>query len=352
MSNKLLLTLMLLGGLIISCGEKETTKKIEPIDVKVLIIEGNTQAKNSTESFPGIIKPLKTTNLSFQVSGDITKLAVNLGDFVKKGQVIASINPTLYKEKYEASKAQENLAKENYMRINEVFLKGSIAEIKMLEAKSNYEQAQAATNADYKNLSHTTITAPFSGYVGNKLMEVGDIASPGAPVIELVDLSKVQSIISLSDVEINNYSTGNKASVNISAINKELTGTVTEIAVQSGKQNPVYTAKITIENPNLFLKPGMTSTNYIVGSSTNKEETNISKVIKLPVNVVSVSNDGENFVYVVDTQNNTAQQKIVEVGKLYNDGIVIENGLNINDKVIISGYHKLTNNTPVNILSN
>jgi RND family efflux transporter MFP subunit len=351
MINKLWLASLLMGVFIISCGEEETTKKVDPIDVKIVTVGGDQKANNSAENFPGIIKPLKSTTLSFQVSGDIIKLNVNLGDFVKKGEVIASIDPSIYREQYLANKAKENLAKENYTRINNVYQKGSIAEIRMIEAKSNYEQAQSAANAAYKNLKHTTITAPFSGYVGNKLMEAGDVASPGMAIIELVDLSKVQSVISLSDGEINNYSTGNIANVYVPALKKEFAGTLTEIAVQPGKQNPVYTAKITVENPNLILKPGMTCSNFIEESDNVTAEKVNSDFIKLPVDVVSVSNDGENFVYIVDEQNNTALQKIVKVGKLYNDGIAIENGLRKGDKVITSGYHKLTNKTPVNILS-
>ena len=59
-----------------------------------------------------------------------------------------------------------------------MFQKGSIAEIRMLEAKSNYEQAQSALNAASKNVNNTKLTAPFSGYISNKLMESGDVASP------------------------------------------------------------------------------------------------------------------------------------------------------------------------------
>ncbi|MBU2928952.1 efflux RND transporter periplasmic adaptor subunit [Winogradskyella psychrotolerans] len=338
---------MLLGLTIISCAEEKTSKSITPIAVNVLNITPNNGVDGSSEKFPGIIKPVKTATMSFQVAGDITNLPVNMGDYVKKGQLIAAIDPSLYKAQYEANKAQANLAKENFTRINNVFQKGSIAEIRMLEAKSNYEQAQSALNAASKNLNHTKLTAPFSGYISNKLMESGDVASPGMPVVELVDLSKVQAIISLSDKEVNHYKTGTKATIYVPTLDKTFSGTLTEIAIQSESRTPVYTAKITVDNPDFLLKPGMTCTNVVENTDNKATIQNF----KLPVDVVSITNEGQNFVYVVNAENNTAQRKIVEIGKLYNDGIEIKNGLAIGDKVITSGYHKLTNNTPIKILT-
>ncbi|ADV50496.1 efflux transporter, RND family, MFP subunit [Cellulophaga algicola DSM 14237] len=352
MSNKQLLLSILLGFLMVSCGEEVSTKKINPVGVATITIGGENVGAGTTNSYPGIIKSSKTTNLSFQVAGAITSLRVDLGDYVKKGTIIASIDPSTYKEQYEASKAQANLAKENYTRINNVFEKGSIAEIRMIEARSSYKQAQAAANAAQQNLNKTTISAPFDGYVGKKLTESGAVASPGMPVIELIAILKVHAIVSLSDQEINTYKTGSSALVYIAALNKTFPGKLTEIAVQSGNQNPVYEAKITIDNTANLLKPGMTCTTTIEGATANSDSDSNTILIKLPVDVVSITDEGDNFVFIVDEQNNTAQRKIVEIGKLYNDGIAITKGLRKGDKVITSGYHKLTNNTPINILSN
>ncbi|KJD34860.1 multidrug transporter [Tamlana sedimentorum] len=349
MINKPFLYTILLGLILTSCKEEKTTNTINPIGVSIITITPGTNS-NNTEKYPGIIKPIKTSNVSFQVAGDITKLNVNLGDYVKKGQLLATIDPSIYKAQFEANKAQANLAKENFTRINSVYQKGSIAEIRMIEAKSNYEQAQSALNASSKNLSHTSLVAPFSGYITKKEMETGDIASPGMPVLELVDLSKVQAIISLSDKEINLYKTGSEAKIYVPNLNKEFTGKLTEIAVQAETSTPVYTAKITINNPNSILKPGMTCTNVIQNLSKDIDNA-VNQFIKLPVDVVSITNEGKNFVYVVNNENNSAERKLVEVGKLYNDGIEIKKGLKLGDKVITSGYHKLTNNTPIKILT-
>lgn len=354
MLRKPFLYSIILGFLLLACNEKETSKKITPIGVKTITI-GNTNGTTgiTSESYPGTIQAQLDAQLSFQVSGDINKIHVSIGDYVEKGSLIASIDPTTYVEQYEAKKAQANLAQENYTRINEVYKKGSIAEIRMIEARSNFKQAQSAANAAYQNVKKTKLRAPFSGYIGNKMMETGDVASPGMPVVELLDMNKVQALISLSDREVNTYKVGDSATVTINALDKKFTGVLTEIAVQSGSQSPVYKAKITLPNPENILKPGMAcqaSFNKSV-KKTNKETENNLQSIILPVQVVSITDDGQNFVYIVDTNKNTAQRKFVEIGTLYNDGIAIEKGLKKGDVIITSGYHKLTNNTPVKVLS-
>ena len=350
MLRKPLVFSVIIGCILCACKEKDTTREISPVAVKTLTIGETTNDKTTSETYPGTIKAATSAQLSFQVSGDIKSIRVNSGDYVRKGEVIAAIDPTTYVEQYEAQKAQANLAEENYKRINEVYLKGSIAEIRMVEARSNYKQAQAAANAAYQNVKKTKIIAPFSGFIGAKMKETGDVASPGMPVMELLEIDHVEAVISLSDQEVNTYKIGDSASVYISALDKSVIGTISEIAIQSGSRSPVYQAKIKIPNPDKILKPGMACQTQLKPSETNSQETAVNLII-LPAEIVSITDDGQNFVYTVDVSNNTAQRKTVQIGTLYNNGISIEKGLQPGDIVITSGYHKLTNNTPVKVLN-
>ena len=352
MLRKPLLYITIFGFFLFACNDKETFREIKPIGVETLTI-GNTNNTTyfTSENYPGTIQAKTNAQLSFQVSGDIKTIRVNNGEYVEKGRLIATIDPTTYVEQYEAQKAKADLAQENFTRINEVYKKGSIAEIRMIEARSNFKQAQSAANAAYQNVKKTKLRAPFSGYIGSKMMETGDVANPGMPVVELLTINQVQAIISLSDEEVNNYKVGDSATVTVSALDKAFTGQLTEVPIQSGSQNPVYKAKITIPNPDKILKPGMAcQTSFNQSKQKNITENNLQSIV-LPVQVVSITDDGKNFVYIVDTEKNTAKRKFVEIGTLHNDGITIEKGLQKGDVIITSGYHKLTNNTPVKVLS-
>ena len=338
--------LMILSLLAISCGEEKKSVPIKPITVKTTKIGNKNETQNHNNvGFTGKIIANKKVNLSFQIGGTIQVLNAEMGDFVQKGALLAQVDATAYKEEYQARKAQADLAKENYERINEVYQKGSIAEIKMIEARSNYNQANAAANATFQNVKHSKLYAPFSGYIGAKIMETGDLASPGRPVFQLLDINKVKAAIPIPDGEVNQLKKGDSAKVKVDALDDHFFfGKVAEISIQSNQQNPVYIAQILIENTKRSIKPGMSCTVFIDFKENNLSE---NHDIILPVKVVSVTEDNQYFVFIAE--NGKAKRKLVTTGKLYRNGITITSGLSTSDQVITSGYHKLTDNTPIKI---
>lgn len=107
---------------------------------------------------------------------------------------------------------------------------------------------------------------------------------------------------------------------------------------------PVYIAQILLENPEKSIKPGMSCKAFIDFNQNQKSDD--SEII-LPIKVVSVTEENEYFVFVAE--NGKAKRKQVSTGKLYSNGIAITSGLKASDQVITSGYHKLTDNTPIKI---
>lgn len=332
-------------GSLFSCKKEIKEKPIDPVEVQVLQMGTVNQNTANTIGYSGTIAADKKVSLVFQVPGTLQQLNVAMGNFVQQGALIAAIDPTTYQNQYKAREAQASLAKQNYERINEVYQKGSIAEIRMLEAKSQFEQATAAATAAYQNVKHTKITAPFSGYIGSKMMEAGDVANPGMPVVQLLDIDKVKATVTIPSTEINHLKRGDTTTVQIDDLhNKQFTGVVTEVAIEANRMTPAYTAKITIANTDKVIKPGM-ACEVLIGDAASK-----NSAMVLPVNCVSVTESGENFVYVVNTQKQVAERRTVTVGQLYSNGIAITQGITANDLVITSGYHKLTNGTPVKVI--
>jgi len=128
----------------------------------------------------------------------------------------------------------------------------------MLQAKAEYEQASSSAKATYQNIVHTKLYAPQDGYVGNKQIEAGATAAPGMPIIQLLDISKVDVLVSVPQAEINQYHHGDKATITIDALNGAvLNGTITEIGVLAQQNNPSYNVKVNLSNPSRQLKPGM-----------------------------------------------------------------------------------------------
>lgn len=341
------LSIVFLVLLTISCGNEEKPKVNKTIKVEVMNVGLNTNNSQSKVTYNGTIEADVAIKSSFQVSGNVVHVPVSIGDFVKKNQLIAQIDATIYSSQYEQQLAQVRLAKENYERINNVFQKGSIAEIRMLEARSQYEQAQAAAKMTYENVRHAKLYAPMDGYVSDKMMDVGDLAQPGQPVVEIVNINAVKAVFPIPDGEINSITKGDCANVNLPTLDKSVIGIVDEVSIQSNQGSPVYTAYVKLNNPDKQIKPGMTC-NVRLQDKVDQNK-NVKEVIVIPSESIAVTEDGKQYVYIVD--NGIAERKYIETGELYDSGIVVKKGLAKGDHLIISGYHKLTQSTPVEIVN-
>ena len=318
----------------------------DTLAVKVFNLSADAQAINDRIVYDGTLEAEKTIDLSFQVSGTILSFPFKTGDYVKKGQLVGSVDETTYRNQYNAQLAQAKLANENYTRISEVFKKGSVAEIKMLEAKSNYEQATSAANATYQNIAHTHLYAPVSGYVGAKMAEAGAVANPGQPVLQLLDTRSVKVLVAVPESEINHYKAGTPAIIKIDALGDQtLQGKVTEVGVIALNGSANYNLKITLPNTSAQLRPGMLC--KVSFDADKKGDTSVdTKEIIVPVQAVQVDDKGSNFLFIMNAQNK-AVRKDVTTGQLYSNGITIKSGLSGNEKVITSGYQKLADQTPV-----
>ncbi|TCO25382.1 RND family efflux transporter MFP subunit [Pedobacter psychrotolerans] len=338
-------SLAMLSG-ITGCTNKKEHKATQNI-INVQVMQLGSAAGDYTQSivYNGTLQANKSIDLSFQVSGTIKSLTVQPGDFVKKGQLVAAIDETTYRSQYQAQAAQAKLAEENYRRTKTVFEKGSIAEIKMLEAKSNFDQATAMAKATYQNIVHTKLFAPESGYVGEKNAEVGAIASPGQPVIKLLDTRSVEVLVSVPENEVNRYQTGEKATVRIEALNnEELEGRISEIGVLSLNNSANYNLKVKLNNPDQKLRPGMLS-KVVFDSKSNKSHVGNNEIV-VPLQAVQVDEKGNQYVYVASSDNK-AKRKQVKTGQLYSNGLAIKSGLESNERLIISGFQKLIDQSPI-----
>ena len=317
-----------------------------PIEVKTKSLGNNDSVKSI--SYSSTVGASKAIVLSFQVSGTVLRIPVEVGQYVKKGQLIAEVDEAVYRNQYQAQLAQANLAKENYQRVLTVFNKGSIAEIKMLDAKASYEQATAAAKAVYQNIPHCKLYAPQSGYIGAKKIEAGSTAGPGIPVVELLDINVVSIHVPIPESEINNYKKDDKAKAVFPALNNAtFDGTVDKISVASATGNPLYTVDVNVNNSSMQLKPGM-SCNVFFDRKNHISSTATNQPIVVPDEAVQVDENGTYFVFVAD--NNHAKRKNVSIGKTYDNGIGINSGLESTDQLIVSGFHKITDGTSIKII--
>ncbi|SEN14523.1 RND family efflux transporter, MFP subunit [bacterium A37T11] len=331
--------------------DKQVVRADQPIPVKIVNL-GESAANVEGLIYSGTIAPEKEINLGFQAGGRITSISVSMGQYVAKGQLIATIDDAVYRSQYEAQKAQADLASENYQRILTVFNKGSIAEIKMIEARQQAEQARAAAAASREQLSYARLYAPAAGYINAKLADVGDMMAAGTPVVQLLDISSVKVQVTIPEGEINQFRVGNKGSVELPALgNKVLQGNISEVSVSSAQGSPVYTVNIGLPNHQKELKPGMVANvSFKKNGQVYSAGSDSSAKVVVPLQSVQVDEKGQQFVYITSADQKKALRKTVKTGEMNDRGFAIQSGLQSGEKLIVSGYHKLTDGSLITVI--
>lgn len=328
-----------LVAFIISCmmltGCTEKAKKPEKKIMKVETISvGNTNL-GGTKDYVGTIEEKMGSTLSFEIAGNITSIRVEEGDRVNKGQLLATINPTTVKEAHRATLTTLKQAQDAYRRFLPLHQSGTISDMKWVEIESKLEQAKAAESIARQQLSHSTLTAPFTGVIAAKNVDLGTYVLPGQPVLKLANVAQVNAKVSVPEAEISHLHVGDKVKLTVAALSGAIFwGTISEKGIDANPISHTYDVKVGITNPQGRLLPGMVCNAQVQGSATTPF------YLIVPPQSVELDVDNSRFVWTV--VNGKAHQQPVTTGDFEGDGIVILSGLKAGDQVIINGQQKVS----------
>ena len=247
----------------------------------------------------GTIKPINTIAVGTQVSGTVAAIYVDYNSQVKKGQLLAELDPSLFQSNVDQSTARLNNAqaayskamanleykKNNYKRYEHLYAKNYVSRDEVELARSNYLTAQADVNAaraemnaqhatlknNLTNLRYSKITSPVDGTVISRAVDVGQTvaASFNTPTLFEVaeDLTKMQIETSVSEADIGKIKVGQEAEYTLDGYpNKTFKGNVTQVRLASTTTNNVvtYTVIVSVDNSDGFAIPGMSANVSII----------------------------------------------------------------------------------------
>ena len=236
---------------------------------------------HSTVSATGSLSAVTTVQVGTQVSGQVAEIKADFNDKVKKGQLLARIDPTLQKQavsdaqagvervqaQYEAARLDYNRSKPLYDAQAITATEFNTSESNYLVAQANLKSAQIALDKAKQNLAYTNIYAPIDGVVVERNVDVGQTvaASLQAPQLFLIanDLSQMQILASVDESDIGRIAEGQKVSFTVQSYpDQSFEGTVRQVRLQSATTENVvnYTVVVSVANPNGKLLPGMTAT--------------------------------------------------------------------------------------------
>ena len=357
--KSLVLNIIVLITLITVFSCNDSDKKIkadttQAIAVKISPVSSN--AENPFLSASGKVQTVNSANLSTRMMGYVNKVYVKVGDKVKKGQLLLSVNNTDLSAKLaqvnagitEANAAFTN-AEKDYNRFKNLFGDNSASQKELDDVTAHYNMAKARLEAanQMKNevqaqFSYANIRAPFSGVVSNKFINEGDMANPGMTLLEVETPGNFQVMAMVPESEISQIKPNTTVDVLIKSLNKSIKGKVTEVSSSSKNTGGQYLVKVELGKSSEKLLSGMFATVQFPVESKNNDTT-----VLIPTDAL-VSKGELSGVFTV-SQSNTAILRWLRLGRTYGDKVEILSGLNADESYIVSADGKLFNGAKVTI---
>lgn len=277
-------------------------------------------------------------DVSTQVVGIVKTINFKSGDFVEQGTLLIQLDPQVLQATVANDVAVLNVATADYDRKALLFKRGAISKADLETALGTLQEAKATLQQAQGNLAQLTITAPFSGKLGLRQVNIGQLVQVGNAIVSLQAIDPVLADFSLPEVYLSQVKVGDDVSVTTSSYSGQIfMGKI--IALNSALDPATRTLQMRAQlpNKNKLLIPGMFADIQVIVPSTKN-------VLTVPQMAIQYSPFG-NTVFVV--QNGKAVQRYVTVGEQRGADMEITRGLSDDETVVSVGGNKLQNGTAV-----
>lgn len=349
--------LLLLAGLALGCSEEEAApeKTLRP----VRYVEAGMSSDQPVQTFAGVARSGEETSLSFRVPGTVERIAVNLGQTVKKGQLLARLESTDFALQVDQGAAQVaqaeaalRQAEAGYDRARALYENENASQADLEAARAAAESARAQTRAAAKGLqqaqrqvTYTRLTAPIAGTIASLAIENNENVQAGQEVMILSGLDRQEVRVSMPEVLVSAINAGLATRIRFDALPaRTFQGTVTEVAT-AAVTGSTFEVTVEIEGDYPEILPGMAAdVTFLLPSPEGGR-------MVLPQVAVGEDTEGTH-VFVVEGDGDTGQVRRtpVTVGQMTADGIEVLDGVEPGARVVTAGVRRLTDGMSVRVL--
>lgn len=331
-----------------SCGKKKEQSLDYTPTVMASVVESLSQIN---KDYAGVVQSDRFSNLAFRVPGQLIKLNVVGGQRVKKGELIAELDPRDYILELDVNKYAYEAAKVQLQRYERLMQQEAISKQDLENAGINYERAKANyENSQYK-MQDTKLYAPFSGSIERKLVENFQKVQAGEPIVRLVDPSDLYVWFTVSDNSWKLLEDKKEFYVVFDVLpGKKYKAKVKEILDMSpdGSGIPItlWMDDPAFDEVKTQIKPGFSCRVLF------SVELNQSEAVSIPLSAIFADpNNSKTSVYVLDTNQSKVTERVVKKGQLIGtDRVTILEGLKPGELVISAGVYDIQNGQAVKVL--
>ena len=332
--------------LLAACSAKlDTTEHPQP----VLVAHASPMAGVSAAAYPGEIRARQESALAFRVGGNLVRRTVDIGDQVKRGQVLAELDPADLQLQAQATQAQLTAARAELARasadrsryaklVQQQLVSRSTADAQnaAVAAAAGQVKAIAAQLDVARNAAgYAQLRAPRDGVIADRQAEAGQVVAAGQPVFTLAGDVGREVAIALPEGGIRQFRVGQPVVVELwNAPGQQWPGTIREIAPAADPQARTYAARIALSGAGAdAVELGQSARVYVLRDD--------HAPLAIPLSALQRGTHGEMAVWMVDPAKGTAHLKPVRTGAIGSDSVPVVAGLTSADWIVAAGGHLL-----------
>jgi RND family efflux transporter MFP subunit len=322
------------------CGNKPgnqtaQTQVVEEVAPSVAVVQVSSREVPQTATYTSTVQPYVKNNIAPQMAGRITKINAEIGDFVKKGQVLAEID----KAQLQQAQLQLHNQEVELERLRALYNAGGLSksDLEAIELSYNVIKTQVENL-----LENTVLCSPIDGVVTARNYDVGDMYAMSMPIYTVEQIKPVKLLVAISESEYNKVKKGDSVEIKADALpSVTFNGKINKIYPTIDPATRTFTAEVVVANNYNSLRPGMFARVTVdFGSSNN--------VVIPDVAVVKQQGSGERFVYILNEDGTVNYQKVLLGRRMGAEYEVLE-GIQDGAKVVTGGQIRLKDGIKVTV---
>ncbi|TVR04340.1 MAG: efflux RND transporter periplasmic adaptor subunit [Deltaproteobacteria bacterium] len=288
----------------------------------------------------GELEAGRTTQIMVEVPGRITHLDVEEGDRVQRGQDLVRVDTSQQRAALGPLEVQLRALETEIARTERLIERG-------LGTEASLDQLVAQRDATREQIAQVNVTvrqsrtrATFDGIVVEKMAEAGEFANPGVPLLRVVDHSRMKVRVGLPENDIRFVREGQQVRVRIGALERSLDGEITRIGVELDARNRTFPVEIALDNEDGSLRSGMRAVVTITRRT-------LDDALVIPRDAVVQGFDDVELMILDD---DIARQRPVTLGAGLGPFVVVEDGLESGERLIVRGHRRLVDGERVRVI--
>ena len=301
---------------------------VPPAAVQIQTVEN--KSRPATEEVIGTVRAKLHAAIEAKVTGKIDKMLVVPGQNVAAGDLLAELDAREIQARVDQARAIHQQAEADWNRLTALWDEKVLSKAEYDTAKARFHVTEAALLESEALLGYSKVTAPFNGVITRKLADVGDLATPGKPLLDIEDSADLRLETDVPEAVVDNVKIGDRLAVRIGSSEESLDGIVSEIAPAADPNSRTFLVKLDLPRA-----PGLRTGQFgraimPVGKTS---------ALRVPVSAVVLRGQME-LVFVADKSH--AHLRLVKTGKRVGDELEVVSGLEAGESIVATGADKLT----------